>query len=76
VKEWHGDGATVVSLLDGSKKRLECDSLILATPNVAETTVLDELAESEMETHAIGDCDAPRWAVHAIYEGRKLGLQL
>jgi 2,4-dienoyl-CoA reductase-like NADH-dependent reductase (Old Yellow Enzyme family)/thioredoxin reductase len=76
VKAWHGDGATIVSLLDGSERRQEADALILATPNVAETTLLDELAGSGLEVHAVGDCVAPRWAVHAIYEGRKLGIDL
>ena len=43
---------------------------------VAETTLFDALADSNLELHAVGDCVAPRWAVHAIYEGRKLGLSL
>ncbi len=73
VTAWHGDGATIVSLLDGSEHHLPCDALVLATPNVAETTLVDALADSGPEVHAIGDCVAPRWAVHAIYEGRKLG---
>ncbi len=77
VRAWHGDGATVVNLLDGTEQRIECDGLVLATPNVAETTLLDELrASTELEVHAIGDCVAPRWAVHAIYEGRKLARTL
>ncbi len=36
----------------------------------------DELAESGLEVHAIGDCVAPRRANNATYEGRKLGLKL
>ena len=76
VKAWHGDGATIVSLLDGSERREDFDGLILATPNVAQTTLADALAGGSVEFHAVGDCVAPRWAVHAIYEGRKLGLAL
>jgi len=76
IREWHGDGATIVNLLDASERREGYDALILATPNVANTTLLDELGDSGMEVHGVGDCVAPRWAVHAIYEGRKLALTL
>jgi 2,4-dienoyl-CoA reductase-like NADH-dependent reductase (Old Yellow Enzyme family)/thioredoxin reductase len=76
VKAWHGDGATIVNLLDGVERRIDFDALVLATPNVAESTLFDALAGEGLEVHAVGDCVAPRWAVHAIYEGRKLGLAL
>jgi 2,4-dienoyl-CoA reductase-like NADH-dependent reductase (Old Yellow Enzyme family)/thioredoxin reductase len=76
IKEWHGDGATIVNLLDSSERREDYDALILATPNVADTTLFEGLAGSAREIHAVGDCVAPRWAVHAIYEGRKLGQAL
>ncbi len=76
LAEWHGDGATVVNLLDGSERRIESDALVLATINVAETGLLDALAESGLEVHAIGDCLAPRRANNAIFEGRRLGLKI
>jgi NADPH-dependent 2,4-dienoyl-CoA reductase/sulfur reductase-like enzyme len=76
IKEWHGDGATIVNLLDASEWREPYDGLILATPNVANTALLADLADSATTVHSVGDCVAPRWAVHAIYEGRKLGLSL
>ena len=76
ISQWHGDGATIVNLLDSSERREDYDALILATPNVAETTLIDALDGSGLEIHAVGDCVAPRWAVHAIYEGRKLGISL
>jgi thioredoxin reductase len=76
VKTWHGNGATIVNLLDASERREHYDALILATPNVADSTLFDALAGGAMEVHSVGDCVAPRWAVHAIYEGRKLGLSL
>ena len=76
VKAWHGNAATIVNLLDDSEQKLDFDALVLATPNVSETTLLDELADDGIELHAVGDCVAPRWAVHAIYEGRKLGREL
>ena len=76
VAEWHGDGATLVDILDGATRRAAFDSLVLATPNVAKTTLADALKDSGLEIHTIGDCLAPRHAPAAIYEGRKLGLQL
>ncbi len=74
VTEWHGDGATVRSLLDGGEERLAADALVLATANVAETTLAEAFADSGLELHIIGDALAPRRAQTAIYEGRKLGL--
>ncbi len=76
VREWHGDGATVVNLLDNSTRRVESDALVLATINVSETGLLDALAEGGLEVHGIGDCVAPRRANNAIFEGRRLGLRL
>jgi 2,4-dienoyl-CoA reductase-like NADH-dependent reductase (Old Yellow Enzyme family)/thioredoxin reductase len=76
VTEWHGDGATLLSLLDGSEQRVDCDALVLATPNVSERSLADALADSRLAVHTIGDCVAPRWASMAFYEGRKLGLAL
>jgi 2,4-dienoyl-CoA reductase-like NADH-dependent reductase (Old Yellow Enzyme family)/thioredoxin reductase len=76
VREWHGDGATVVNLLDNSTRRIDCDALVLATINVSETGLLDALAESGLELHAVGDCVAPRRANNAIFEGRRLALKI
>ncbi|MCB1714616.1 MAG: FAD-dependent oxidoreductase [Candidatus Competibacteraceae bacterium] len=76
LAQWHGDGATLRNLLDNSEHRLDCAALVLATPPVAETSLLDELADSTLEWHAIGDCVAPRRAHNAIFEGRRLALSL
>jgi len=76
LSAWHGNGATVIDLRDGSERRLDADTLILATLNRAETWLRDDLADSGLEIHAIGDCSAPRLANMAFYEGRKLALEL
>ena len=76
IAAWDGDGARVVSLLDGTERTIAADALILATPNIAENSLADALNGSDMEIHVIGDCLAPREANMAIYEGRKLGLML
>ncbi len=81
LTEWHGGGATVLNLLSGTETRVAADALVLATCTVAETTLQDELAQDEvvesgLEVHAIGDCVAPRRANNAFHEGRRLGLRL
>ena len=76
VKAWHGDGATVIDLLDESERRIDADALVLATVNAPERWLPDALAGSDREVHAIGDCVAARQAPAAIYEGRKLALSL
>jgi 2,4-dienoyl-CoA reductase-like NADH-dependent reductase (Old Yellow Enzyme family)/thioredoxin reductase len=76
VGEWHGDGATVIDLRDRSKTRVTADSLVLATTNVANSWLADELAGSDLEIHQVGDCVAARLANMATYEGRKVALAL
>jgi NADPH-dependent 2,4-dienoyl-CoA reductase/sulfur reductase-like enzyme len=76
VGAWHGDGATIVNLLDGSEQRLAFDTLVLATPNQAVTELQEALAGSGREIHTVGDCVAPRQFQNATFEGRSLGLRL
>ncbi len=76
LSAWHGDSATLVDLRDGSERVLAADGLVLATLNRSERWLGDDLTESGLEVHLIGDCVAPRLANMAFYEGRKLGLAL
>ena len=77
VAAWGDDGATVRSYLDGSEQVLPADTLVLATTNVPETTVADELAASGVEgVSVVGDALAARLAVHAIYDGRCAGMSI
>ncbi len=80
VAEWHGDGATLVSFLDGESSRVPADALVLSTTNVAEDGLSRALAadgdEQGFDVHSIGDCVAARQAPYAFYEGRKLGRSL
>ncbi|WP_374375025.1 FAD-dependent oxidoreductase [Dongia sp.] len=76
ILAWHGDGATIRDLSTGEERRPPFDSLVLATTNVAETGLQEELAAAAIDFRAVGDCLAPRQAAAAIYEGRKLGLAL
>ena len=76
ITEWKGDRAVVRSLLDGTVTEVEADALVLATTNVADTTVFDELGQNGDQLVQVGDAVAPRLAVHAIYEGRVAGMQV
>lgn len=76
ITQWHGDGATVIDLLGGKEERIPADTLVTATPNVANRMVQEDLEPGTLVSHEIGDCLAPRTAIMAIYEGRNLGLNL
>lgn len=49
---------------------------MLATPTEAADWLQTELADGDLAIRAVGDCVAPRRAYQAIYEGRRLGLEL
>ncbi len=76
VTAWHGDGATIRNLLDGSERTLPFDTLVLATVNRADSEIAEELQTEGVAFTAIGDCLAPRHAPAATYEGRRLGLEI
>ncbi len=84
VTAWGDGGATVRSYLDGSEQVIAADTLVFATTNVSETTVADQLAERADADGAgegpgvrlAGDALAARLAVHAIYDGRVIGMEL
>ncbi|TSA15483.1 MAG: FAD-dependent oxidoreductase [Comamonadaceae bacterium] len=76
VTQWHGDAATVRNMLDGSEARIAADALVLATTNAAETSLSDELVASGVSFSMAGDNVAARLAVHAIYEGRLIGMKI
>jgi hypothetical protein len=76
ILDWSDAGARIVSLLDGSERAIAADSLVLATANRAEDHLAKTIEISGMAVRSIGDCVAPRQAAYAIYEGRKVALEL
>ncbi len=74
VARWHGDRATLRSMLDGSEEDIEASSLVMSTTNEAFNTLAGEL--SDLDVRIVGDCAAPRLAPYAFYEGRKAGLAI
>ncbi len=73
VSAWHGDSATVRSLLDDSETEVPASAIVMATTNMALNDLELDLVEAGTRPFTVGDCVAPRNAAHAFYEGRKLG---
>jgi pyruvate/2-oxoglutarate dehydrogenase complex dihydrolipoamide dehydrogenase (E3) component len=74
---WEGNVAALKSSMDGGVTTREFDSLVLATVNRSRRALQDALeGEAGFGLHAIGDGLAPRKAAAAIYEGRKLALEI
>ncbi|MDP6788714.1 MAG: FAD-dependent oxidoreductase [Rhodospirillales bacterium] len=73
VVAWSGTDARLRNVLDGEEWQRTFESLVLATPNMAETSLQQDLLGSGLEVHAVGDCVAARTAAMAIYEGARLG---
>ena len=78
VDQWHGDHATIRSLLDQKHQNIAADAIVFATTNIPFDMLEQELAEMEIDfaLYAIGDCAAPRQAPFAFYDGRVVGLNL
>ena len=52
VAHWHGDRATLRSMLDGSEQEVEASGLVMSTTNQAFDMLADEL--DDLETRIIG----------------------
>lgn len=52
------------------------DSLVLCSGHVSDDDLWQQLAGSDMEIHAIGDCLTARTAEEAIYEGMSVAWQI
>ncbi len=76
IARWTGNRAEVMSLLTGETTRHDADALVLATGNVVDTGLFDDLCAIAITPRLVGDAHAPRLASAAIYDGRKTGLLL
>ncbi len=74
IAGWHGQGAAVRNLLDGSEEEIAASALVMATTNRSFEPVSAELAD--LNLRIVGDAQAPRQAPFAFYEGRKCGLEI
>ena len=76
ISSWNDGKAIVRSLLDGSDTIIEADDLVTAMTNVANDDLSTSLSELGVPHRLIGDGVAARHAAAAIYEGRRLGLEV
>lgn len=76
IERWHGNGADVRCMLDGSVTFVAASALVTATTNKAENSIEQALEGSDINFHIIGDCASPRSAPYAFHEGRKVALNL
>ncbi len=72
IAAWHGDGATVRSLLTGATEVIAAAALVMSTTNRAFDPLSAALAD--LNPILIGDAAAPRQAPYAFHEGRKAAL--
>ena len=76
LMKWQGNTATIHSFMTGIETERQFDHLVLACVNVPENTLQQELQADDLTIHGIGDCVSPRQAPAAIFEGRRIALQL
>jgi 2,4-dienoyl-CoA reductase-like NADH-dependent reductase (Old Yellow Enzyme family)/thioredoxin reductase len=76
VDEWLGHTAVIMDLTNGEKQKMSFDTLVLSTPNKPFNNLEQALIKSDKEFYLIGDCVSARQAYAAIFEGRRLGLEL
>ena len=76
ITRWTPQGAEILSFLDGSSSFVEADSLVFATPNLAEDTLARELEDSGLKFLNIGDSAGPRQAPFVISEARRVALEI
>jgi 2,4-dienoyl-CoA reductase-like NADH-dependent reductase (Old Yellow Enzyme family) len=74
---WSGNTAKIMNLYTGDIEEREFDSLVMALTNDRDDRLSRELADdTAFAVHAIGDTVQARTASMAIYEARKLAMQI
>ncbi len=72
IARWTGSAAIVRCLLTGAERDVAADGLVMSTTNRAFDPLSGPL--DGLETHLIGDAQAPRLAPFAFHDGRRSGL--
>jgi 2,4-dienoyl-CoA reductase-like NADH-dependent reductase (Old Yellow Enzyme family)/thioredoxin reductase len=70
------DTVVILDLLSGRERRERFDAVVLATLPEANAELAAQLDARGIAATAIGDCVAPRKATMALYEARRLALEL
>jgi 2,4-dienoyl-CoA reductase-like NADH-dependent reductase (Old Yellow Enzyme family)/thioredoxin reductase len=76
VSAIEGKTVVILDLLTGRERRESFDAVVLATLPEANAELAAEFDARGVATTAVGDCVAPRNATMALYEARKLALEL
>jgi hypothetical protein len=75
ARSWDGRSLAVEDLSTGEvEARAGFDSVVAADYNRAEDGLLHALEAAGLPVRAIGDCQAPRTALEAVFEGHEMGL--
>lgn len=70
------EGASLMNVTSGHAETLSCDLVVVQTGRTSRSGLVAEFRKSGIETHAIGDCVAPRRMSNAVFEGQRLARQL
>ena len=70
------DSVVILDLLTGRQRREPFDAVVMASLPEADAELAAELGARGIAASAVGDCIAPRKATMALYEARKLALEL
>jgi NADPH-dependent 2,4-dienoyl-CoA reductase/sulfur reductase-like enzyme len=76
VVRYDGERVLVRSLYDGCEDEVAAAALVLATPHVAEDSLLESLEREGIEAIAIGDARAPRLLDAAVNDGFRVAFDL
>jgi 2,4-dienoyl-CoA reductase-like NADH-dependent reductase (Old Yellow Enzyme family)/thioredoxin reductase len=76
VHSFHNSTAVVRSVLAGDEHSTNADWLVAAETPTSNTKLATQLCEQNISFHLIGDAVAPRRASLALFEGRRLSLNL
>lgn len=68
--------ASLMNATSGDVEELACDLVVVQTGRASSSGLAETLRKSGLETHAIGDCIAPRRVSNALFEGQLVGRRI
>lgn len=68
--------ARLMNAASGEEEEIACDLVVVQTGRSSRSALARALRQAGIETHAVGDCVAPRRLSHALFEGQRLARRL
>jgi 2,4-dienoyl-CoA reductase (NADPH2) len=68
----HPDGASLMNVTTGEVDEFVCELVVVQTGRASRSALIETLRKAGIETHAVGDCIAPRRVSHALFEGHRV----